>query len=251
MVAGEAWPSWSEITRIGTPGSWGQGIVAGDVDGDGKGEVAAIGTEGDLHVYRFSAGAWSDQTLEGTGYGAMALFMGDGDNDGRQELYAGNTDGRIVKITLAPGTVMHQVIADFVVDSDMEGPHEILVADGDGDGRLEVYSDLHWFASNRAIVYKTALEPPFSATFSGVKGNEYWMEAVITANEPINYVFVYFDDCTSEPGDMTYHAEWGKWALGVHIPAGTKVVMEVGGEFGTVRSGGYIWPNATPTSGCP
>src|SRR5687767_5098 len=38
----------------------------------------------------------------------------------------------------------------------------------------------------------------FDASFSGVKGNEYWVEAVIKANREIYGVFVYFGDCTTD-----------------------------------------------------
>lgn len=96
--------------------------------------------------------------------------------------------------------------------------------------------------------------PPgdFDATFSNVKGNEWWAEVVITANAPVNAVFVYFGDCSAEPADMSYRADWGKWVLGnTRIPAGTKVVFEAHGGSGSERSGGYVWPNATPTSSCP
>jgi hypothetical protein len=83
-----------------------------------------------------------------------------------------------------------------------------------------------------------------------VKGNQYWVEAVITANAPIYGAWVYVD-CQGDPLDMTYNAGWGKWTLGnVNIPGGTKLVIEAYGEGGADQSIGYIWPNATPTSGC-
>lgn len=94
-------------------------------------------------------------------------------------------------------------------------------------------------------------EPTFRATYSQVRGNEWWAEAVITANQPIDAVFLYLDcDLTHDPADMVYKAEWGKWVLGgVHIPAGSKVTIEANGDRAAM-SGGYIWPQATPTAGC-
>jgi hypothetical protein len=95
--------------------------------------------------------------------------------------------------------------------------------------------------------------PTFDATFSQVKGNEWWVEAVVTANTPVHAVMVIVDcDTSRDPYDMSYRADWGKWTLGgVHIPSGSKVTLWAHGDGGSEKSGGYIWPSATPTSGCP
>lgn len=127
------------------------------------------------------------------------------------------------------------------------------------DGQSELSSCRQWIppSNTDATIVQCGSTPPpppdkFDATFSNVRGNEYWMEAVIKANEEVHGVFVYFDcDPNFEPHDMSYHANWGKWALGVRIPAGTRVTMVAFGDHGTDASQGYIWPKATPTSGCP
>ncbi len=111
-------------------------------------------------------------------------------------------------------------------------------------------------ANTDATVVTCPNQPPpsqFSATVSNVQGNAYWIEAVATGNQPIHGVWVIFNCSTTEdPHDMDYHADWGKWTLGrsTPIPAGTKVTFEVLGETGNWYSQGYIWPNATPASGC-
>ncbi|MEK6976388.1 MAG: hypothetical protein AABY18_08610 [Candidatus Thermoplasmatota archaeon] len=95
--------------------------------------------------------------------------------------------------------------------------------------------------------------PGFTATWSQVAGNNWWVEGVLTASEPVYSVFLTIDCSTGDPADMSYNAAWGKWTLGnTHIPTGAKVTFTAnGGSSGTqVHSGGYIWPNATPTSGC-
>lgn len=103
---------------------------------------------------------------------------------------------------------------------------------------------------------QTAAEVPcsgtaFQATYSRVRGNEWWAEAVVAANQPVNAVFLHLDcDFSTDPADMVYKPEWGKWVLGgVHIPAGSKVTLEANGDRAAM-SGGYSWPAATPTSGC-
>jgi len=94
--------------------------------------------------------------------------------------------------------------------------------------------------------------PPgnFTASWSHVAGNQYWVEAVVTASTPVQSVVVHVN-CQAAGVGMTYHADWGKWATGsVNIPVGAKVTMVATGSTGSASSGGYVWPNATPTSGC-
>jgi hypothetical protein len=124
-----------------------------------------------------------------------------------------------------------------------------------GTGLSDCYK---WIPAKDVDATKTACAgapppppPQPTITFSSVKGNEHWFEAVIKGDEPIGPAWLYFNDCTNEPSDLSYRADWGKWVTGVSIPSGTKVVIEAYGAHGPQRSGGYVWPNATPTSGCP
>lgn len=92
--------------------------------------------------------------------------------------------------------------------------------------------------------------PPsdFDATFSNVKGNEWWAELRVTANEPVRSVALSVD-CGADVA-MQFRADWGKWVLSTHIPNGAKVTFTAIGDSGGEQSGGYLWPQATPTSGC-
>lgn len=96
--------------------------------------------------------------------------------------------------------------------------------------------------------------PPLQASWSHVQGNNWWVEGVLTSNEPVYSVFLTIDcSTTTDPADMSYNAAWGKWVLGnTYIPSGAKVTFTAnGGNSGTqANSGGYVWPSATPTSGC-
>jgi hypothetical protein len=122
------------------------------------------------------------------------------------------------------------------------------------DGRTDLSSCRQWIppaGTDATIVACPASQPPaFDATFSNVKGNEYWAEAVIKANGPIFAVLM--KNCTTgeEEYDMVYRADWGKWTLGRHIPSGSKVYMTAIGEGGSDSSGTYIWPSATPSTPC-
>lgn len=78
-------------TRLPSPGTFQQGVVVADLDGDHVPEVAAAGGEGGLHLLRRAAGAWEsqevplDERLDGVVFLRMA--HGDGDGDGSAELY--------------------------------------------------------------------------------------------------------------------------------------------------------------------
>lgn len=90
----------------------------------------------------------------------------------------------------------------------------------------------------------------FDAQFSGVRGNDWWVEAVVAANAPVNAVLITFD-CQGTQGQMVYRADWGKWVLsGVHIPPGTSLMFTAHGDAGFESSGNYIWPQATPGQAC-
>jgi hypothetical protein len=129
------------------------------------------------------------------------------------------------------------------------------------DGQTDLSSCRQWIPppnTDAAIVACGSSPPPpppdgLDAVWSNVKGNNYWVEATVKSNGPIYGMFLVMDcDPNRDPGDMTYRAEWNKWTLGNrYIPSGTHVTMVAFGEKGTSESGGYIWPQGTPTSGCP
>ncbi|HUR61623.1 MAG TPA: hypothetical protein VM286_04590 [Candidatus Thermoplasmatota archaeon] len=89
----------------------------------------------------------------------------------------------------------------------------------------------------------------FDATFSGVQGNEWWVQATVKANQAIAGV-----DARVNCGAWQVLAKqsWGGWAASFHVPDGSKVDFRARSTTGTQDvSGGYVWPSATPTSACP
>jgi hypothetical protein len=294
-------------------------LFLGDADSDGTQELYLATYSGEVYQVRWTGSAWQatriaypQDPFRGQQGGNGILVVGDGDQDGRREVYTaiafveantgeqGVTD--LFKVALPAGTFD----ATFTAVRGNEWWIQANVATAGGtlsnvDVRLNGgawqplqkqswggwaasyhavqgtvvqlratsttgatdLGDCHrWIPASNTDAAKTtcpgAPPPPppppppgaFDATFTNVKGNQYWVEAVITANAPINGAWVYVD-CQGDPLDMTYNARWGKWTLGnVNIPGGTKLVIEAYGEGGADQSIGYIWPNATPTSGC-
>jgi VCBS repeat protein len=89
---------------------------------------------------------------------------------------------------------------------------------------------------------------PFDADFTGVKGNEWWVQVNVAANEKLSGVDARVN-CGSWVALDFY--SWGGWAKSFHVPNGAKVDFRARSQTGaTDVSGGYVWPQATPTSGC-
>ena len=88
----------------------------------------------------------------------------------------------------------------------------------------------------------------FDATFTGVKGNAWWVQASVSGNQPIQNVDARIN-CSEEWRSLTKQS-YG-WAASFQVPAGSKVDFRATSNVGNSDfSGGYIWPNATPTSAC-
>lgn len=125
------------------------------------------------------------------------------------------------------------------------------------DGQRDLSSCRQWIPPQgqdaTIVTCPDATTPPpaaFDATFTGVKGNEWWVQVNVAGNQPISHVVVRVD-CASDWRDLAKQS-WGGWAASFFIPAGAKVDFQARGT-GTAAdvSGGYTWPQATPTTGCP
>jgi hypothetical protein len=322
-------------------------IVAGDL-GDGIRSIAALNSVGELHRYTKSTAGWTDTHLTTVpgGWG-QSLFLGDGDGDGRVELYAASNNAHAYQVRVAGATAAVTDMGLTSASEDLIG--RIVVGDGDNDGKPEVYmaafdgeSDLGhiyqydflpamfdatftgvrgnewwiqanvaasgaplakvdvrlnngdwkpltkhswggWAASYHAVqgamvqfratsstgatdlsdcygwippsntdATKVACSQPppaFDATFSGVKGNEWWVQVQVAANQPLAGV-----DARVQCGAWVALSlqSWGGWAKNFHVDPGAKVDFRARSTGGaTDGSGAYIWPNATPTTGCP
>ncbi|HEX2065918.1 MAG TPA: hypothetical protein VHI93_03815 [Candidatus Thermoplasmatota archaeon] len=89
----------------------------------------------------------------------------------------------------------------------------------------------------------------FDATFTGVKGNEWWVQVNVGANQPVAGVAVRLE-CSPEWVPLTKQS-WGGWAASFHIPAGSRVDFQARtADWRSDVSGAYTWPQATPTGPC-
>lgn len=85
----------------------------------------------------------------------------------------------------------------------------------------------------------TAPATGFDATFANVKGNDWWVQADVKANQPIGGV-----SARVNGGAWTslVKQDWGAYARSFHVPAGAKVELRAVSTTGAVdHSGAYSW----------
>jgi hypothetical protein len=119
-------------------------------------------------------------------------------------------------------------------------------------GATDLSDCYQWIPASNADATKISCGTPppgFDATFSGVKGNEWWVQANVAGNQPIAKVEARVD-CGPTWQTLTLQS-WGGYAKSFHVPNGAKVDLRATSTTGpTDLSGGYIWPQATPTGAC-
>lgn len=88
----------------------------------------------------------------------------------------------------------------------------------------------------------------FSATFSGVKGNEWWVQTGVSSSKQVTGVCAMVNGGTCKALTLRSYG----WAASFHVPNGATVVFRATSSAGeTAASGGYAWPSATPVSAQP
>ncbi|MEA3166284.1 MAG: hypothetical protein QOJ26_1156 [Thermoplasmata archaeon] len=91
--------------------------------------------------------------------------------------------------------------------------------------------------------------PGFDATFTGVKGNDWWVQASVSATGGTLAGVDARVNCAGAWHPLAKQS-YG-WSASFNVPAGSKVDFRARSTAGgTDLSGGYVWPNATPTSAC-
>jgi hypothetical protein len=143
-VGGQAVASSGNFTEtnISNPGAL-CAVDVGDSDNNGKNDVvvtfAAYGTGNNLRMYENKTGGWPETNIGIQPYGEPSVAVGDGDNDGKNEVFTGIMFGagvsnhtRLYKNT--SGTWVETNISDF--GSNAVGTVAIGDANNDGSNEL-------------------------------------------------------------------------------------------------------------------
>jgi hypothetical protein len=161
---------------IGTaPGRF-NSIKAGDIDGDGRMEVAWGNYDGHIVVMEFRDGEfrqdWRSPELE---YRLWGLDVGDANNDGQLDLVAGGGEGHVYvfdgkthrRLWESP-TIVRDAHGIRVADVDSDGKNEIIVGCGYRTdvphGRLYVFN----WTDHREMFPDAAVSAEFDAKIRGI-----------------------------------------------------------------------------------
>lgn len=118
-------------------------VATGDLDGDGKTDVAAVTSDnGSISLLRnTSSGVGNinyDAMIEFTTGSAYSVSISDIDGDGKLDLAAGNSTGTVSilrNISSGAGNINYGFITDFITDV---SPQSVAIGDVDGDGKNDL-----------------------------------------------------------------------------------------------------------------
>lgn len=281
-------------------------MLLADADNDGANELYTSDEDGRIQKVHWAGTAWSVATVAqaGNGDALFSMAMGDGEGDGRRELFAAGAEFTGVccppvnvhrisfvstptppfdasftrvsgsewwvqgKVAVTGGTLAR---VDVRLDGGEWKPLTLRswgawaasyhIPDGtivqlratSSAGETDLSSCRQWIppqGEDAKVVPCTEPGGDFMATFSNVGGNEWWQEVVVKSNQEVTGVY-FSVDCGIDSHPMTFRADWGKWVSSTRVASGSKVVFTAySGAHPAVSSQGYIWPEATPTSGC-
>ena len=145
---------WDLMLLDPVPGSGREtgSTAVGDIDGDGRQEVV-IGAVGELLWYRPST---FEKGIVGRGHFHCGVALEDIDRDGVKEIFAGHSipGERWVLSYYKPGKTLNEPFTEHVIDPLIDpnggGPHDVIVADIDGDGKNEIVANSMYCSTPRS-----------------------------------------------------------------------------------------------------
>ncbi|MHB8606031.1 MAG: FG-GAP repeat domain-containing protein [Thermoplasmatota archaeon] len=246
LIANHTAAGWS-MSLVG----WGdgRGIVAGDVDNDGHGEIAEASGDflGRVYTFERNGSAWTKAEVAGPAAWLADLSLADGNNDGKQELYFTSSDNHAYQLEKGAAWTVTDMGAASVGGNYAE---RIIVGDADGTGRNAVYMEVYNTSASSQLghIERYVWVPAtFSATFSLVRGNEWWEQAQVTpSGATLASVSLSLNGGAWQP--LTLQS-WGvrEYAASYHAVQGTVVELRAASSTGaSVLSPCYQW---IPASG--
>ncbi len=153
-----------------TTGNNNSTVSIGDVDGDGKCDLAVATGASGVSVLRntsvIGAVSFAGKADFAAGLNPRDLAMGDLDGDGKPDLAIANSNGTTVSVlknTGSSGTVSFAPSVDFPTG---QYPYSVAVADMDGDGKPDLAVADHYNTSYAISVIKNQTDGPNVASFA-------------------------------------------------------------------------------------
>ena len=144
-IDGSTFSAKQDFTTAGNP----NGIAIGDIDGDGKADIAVVSqASAVVSLLRntsvagaIGASSFATKVDHTVGTTPMDVAIGDIDGDGLPEVVTANSGAAnisILRSTATPGVIDGSTLAAKVDYTSGSGPRAIALADGDGDGKLDI-----------------------------------------------------------------------------------------------------------------
>ncbi|MCA6386157.1 MAG: T9SS type A sorting domain-containing protein, partial [Cytophagales bacterium] len=142
-------------------GSGPRSVSIGDLDGDGKADLAVANQfSNTVSVFRNTGSAGTISYAAqvdfstGTGTGPRSVSIGDLDGDGKADLAVANFDSNTVSVfrnTGSAGTISYAAKVDFATGS---GPRSVSIGDLDGDGKADL-ATANYYSSTVSVFRNT------------------------------------------------------------------------------------------------
>jgi hypothetical protein len=181
--------NWNNIS-IGIvssdPQNRARAVIVGDGDDNGLNEVYVSGDHraggggnppwvNGIYQFVFTGGCWTSSRIITPSQFSFGICLGDGNNDGRKELYSGDSDGHVYQYTKTSGWNNQDMSnpPPYYYRSTLYVPviRGVALGDGDNDGRNEIYA-----ATNNHYVYRynwTGLTWDISPVGNGTNDGSY------------------------------------------------------------------------------
>jgi len=136
-------PTWVK-TNVGFGGSYMNGVVAGDGDGDGRTDVYGANNDGSIYGFEWDGLNWTRSTVGSGGGLIYAVAVGDGNGDGEMEVYGASGDSSLYQYKWSGSSWTRTTVG-----SGGWHMYGLAVGDGNGDTQPEVYG-----ANGDSVLYQ-------------------------------------------------------------------------------------------------
>jgi hypothetical protein len=220
-------------------------VAAGDVTGDGRVEILAneVDSGDGIGLYSLAGDKKGFVPAPDGWVVSRGPTLADLDDDGGQEMI----------LPVHRDSDHCQTQTDGV--GCREGALQIYDTPGGGD---PVYDNNHLLNADEERARGGPAPPPddgdgtsgeFEASFTNVRGNEWWIETDVDSSSSIASVHARVDGGDWHRLD---HRDWGSWADDIHAPEGAIVEFQARNDAGDRSlSGCYSWGEDPSATSCP